>query len=372
MQESKLKIAIISAGMIANMAHIPAYKSLPQYVELVALCDLDPIAAENTARRHDIPRWYTDADEMLQKEKPDLVSVCTPNMAHKPMSMLALSYGCHVACEKPVALTYSDAKEMYDYATKQNRTLFACQTLRYNEEYQFAREMHKNGILGDVYYGEFSLIRRRGVPKWGSFHKRDANGGGAFCDLGVHMVDAAIWCTGGTRFEAVTGMTSDYLSRHESDILMSLAESGAPAGVHNARPYSPKEFEVEEFAAGTIRLQGGMLLNFKTSWAVNMPNEYHMRLIGTKAGVALPQMELYSTMGRYQADIKPRVFPEGQHTGKDFMGHYYLLENAVEHILHGTELMVKPEETLNVMAIIDAFYRSAEERREVRADEIHP
>lgn len=370
MKETKLKVAIISAGMIANAAHIPAYKSIPGLVQIVAVSDLNPAAAEGTAKRHGIPHWYTDAEEMLQKEKPDLVSVCTPNMAHKPMTMLALSYGCHVACEKPVALTYADAREMYDYAAAQGKTLAACQTLRYNEEYRFAREMCENGALGDVYFSEFSLIRRRGVPKWGTFHKKDANGGGAFCDLGVHMVDAAIWCMGGKGAESVSGLTSDYLSRHEGDILMSLAESGAPAGVHNARPYSPSEFEVEEFAAGAIRLAGGGLLSFKTSWAVNLPNEYSMRFAGTKAGLALPQMELYSTMGRYQADVKPRVFPEGAHAGKDFMGHYYLMENIANHVLHGGELMVKPHETLNVMAIIDAFYRSAAEGREVSMKEI--
>ena len=85
MQESKLKVAVISAGMISNAAHIPAYKSIPELVDVVAVCDLNPVSAEATAKRHDIPRWYTDAEEMLEKEQPDLVSVCTPNMAHKPM-----------------------------------------------------------------------------------------------------------------------------------------------------------------------------------------------------------------------------------------------------------------------------------------------
>jgi predicted dehydrogenase len=185
-------------------------------------------------------------------------------MLHKPMTLLALKYGCNVACEKPLALTYADTKEMFDYAKSVGKVLFACQTLRYNDEYQFAREQFDNGVLGDVYYSEFSLVRRRGVPKWGTFHKKDANGGGAFCDLGVHLVDAALWVMGGKKFSSIVGTSSDYLSKHETDIVTSLAESGAPAGVHNARPYSPSEFEVEEFAAGSILLEGGGLLNFKT------------------------------------------------------------------------------------------------------------
>ena len=118
MKESKLKVAVISCGMIANAAHIPAYRSLGDKVDLAAVCDVNPVSAEQTAQRFQIPRWYTDAEEMLIKEKPDLVSVCTPNALHKKMAMLALYHGAHVACEKPIAFTYADAKEMFDYAKR--------------------------------------------------------------------------------------------------------------------------------------------------------------------------------------------------------------------------------------------------------------
>ena len=83
MRESTLKVAVISCGMIANAAHIPAYRSLSDKVDLAAVCDVNPVSAEQTAQRFQIPRWYTDAEEMLLKEKPDLVSVCTPNALHK-------------------------------------------------------------------------------------------------------------------------------------------------------------------------------------------------------------------------------------------------------------------------------------------------
>ena len=371
LKESKLKVAIISCGMITNAAHIPAYRNLGDKVDVVAVCDINPVSAEQTAKRHGIPNWYTDAEEMLIKEKPDLVSVCTPNALHKKMTMLALSYGCHVACEKPIAFTYADAKEMFDYAREKNRVLFACQVVRYNQEYQFAKEMMEEGVLGDVYFSEFSLIRRRGVPKWGAFHKKDANGGGVFCDLGVHLVDAALWVMGSPGFVSVSGTSSSRIARNEQGVITSLAESGAPAGVFNARPYSPEEFEVEEFAAGNIRLDNGCCINFKTSWAVNLPPEYSMSFAGSKAGILLPKMEILTTMGKYQTNVQPRLFPEEARFAKEpFPGHSYLFENAVDHILTGSPLAVKPEETLTVAAIIDAFYLSAAENREVRAEEI--
>ena len=128
MKESKLRVAIISAGMITNAAHIPAYQNLKDRADLVAVCDLNPVSAEGTAQRHGIPHWYTDAETMLRECKPDLVSVCTPNASHKAMAMLALEHGCHVACEKPLALTYRDTRELFDFAREKGRVLIACQT----------------------------------------------------------------------------------------------------------------------------------------------------------------------------------------------------------------------------------------------------
>lgn len=371
MNKTKLRVAIIGCGMITNVAHIPAYRNLGDKVELVAVCSASANSAKQTAERFGIPNWYTDAEEMLQKEKPDLVSVCTPNGLHKKMAMLALSYGAHVACEKPIAFTYADAKEMFDYAAKCNRVLFACQVVRYNPEYQFAKEMMDEGVLGDVYFSEFSLIRRRGVPKWGEFHRKEANGGGVLCDLGVHLIDAALWVMGSPEFVSISGTASSQIARNEHGVLTSLAESGAPAGVFTSKNYQPEEFEVEEFAAGTLRLANGCCINFKTSWAVNLPPEYSMSFAGSKAGLLLPKMELLSTMGKYQTNVQPRLFPEeARFANEPFPGHSYLFENAVDHILTGSPLAVKPEETLRVAAIIDAFYLSAAEHREVRAEEI--
>lgn len=368
--KDKLTVAIISAGMIANKAHIPAYLNLKDKVEILAVCDMNEAVAKATAERYGIPHYYKDAKKMLEELKPDLVSVCTPNASHKKLASMALESGAHVACEKPLALTYKDTKELFDLAKAKGRLLFACQTLRYMNEFSVAKELAGAGDFGKMYYSEVNLIRRRGIPKWGTFHLLETNGGGAFCDLGVHMIDSLLWIMGNPAFEAISGSMASYIGRSETDIVTSLAESGAPAGVFNARPFLPEEFEVEEFAAGSIRLAGGIRTNFKISWAVNLPNEFSIYFAGSKAGLALPKMEMYSTMGRYQADIKPRIFKEGKYEGKDFSGHYYLLEDAVNYLLGSGTMPVQPEETLNVAAIIDAFYKSAREGREVSASEI--
>jgi predicted dehydrogenase len=98
--------------MIANSAHIPAYKNFPERFEIAAVCDVFEKAAKDTAESAGIEKYYTDAETMLSEIKPDLVSVCAPNMLHKQYTMLCLRYGANVICEKPVAFSLSDAKEM--------------------------------------------------------------------------------------------------------------------------------------------------------------------------------------------------------------------------------------------------------------------
>ena len=113
----KFRIALIGTGMICNCAHLPAINNLRKkgLAEIVACADIREEAAKETAERWNIPEWYTDPQEMLDKHKDklDIVAVCTPNLAHKTWSIAALKAGANVMCEKPLALTYRDAKEMF-------------------------------------------------------------------------------------------------------------------------------------------------------------------------------------------------------------------------------------------------------------------
>ena len=114
MSGKKYRLAIIGCGMICNAAHMPSINELRRegLVEVAAVADIREIAARETAQRWEIPRWYTDPQKMLEEIKPDWVSVCTPNVSHKQWSIAALKAGANVMCEKPIALTWRDAKEM--------------------------------------------------------------------------------------------------------------------------------------------------------------------------------------------------------------------------------------------------------------------
>lgn len=370
MTNQKLRAAVVSGGMIANFGHIPAYLSFSDKVTIEATCDLNESLASETARSNGISKVFCDAGEMLKEIQPDIVSICTPNATHKNLVRQALEAGANVVCEKPLATNYSDTVDLFSYAKSKNLLLVACQTSRFKQEYFATKEYIDQGLFGTIYYAEINRIRRRGIPTWGTFHQKIWSGGGAMTDIGVHALDALLWMIGSPKVISVSGSSSAYIIQQERGVVYDLAESGAFAGVNNQRPFSPSECDVEEFASGMIRTEQGISINFKIAWAANLPNSSSFNILGSKTGIKIPEMNIYSTLGKNQIDSTPRLFGMGIYDSKPFPGHYYLIENVLDTLRGEADLIVKPEETMNVALAIDLFYRSVERGKEVCQSEV--
>ena len=102
MENGKLKVALIGAGQIARVSHIPNYKEMED-VTVAGICDTRLESAKALAEQFGIPSYYNNHEQMLQEVKPDIVSVCVPNKFHCALTVDALRAGCHVLCEKPPA-----------------------------------------------------------------------------------------------------------------------------------------------------------------------------------------------------------------------------------------------------------------------------
>jgi predicted dehydrogenase len=363
---AKLKVAVIGTGMIANAAHIPAWKALKDDVEIVAVSDVFAERAENTARRSDIPHAYGDGHKMLQEMQPDIVSVCTPNCYHKEWTIAALEAGAHVLCEKPIAPGYTDAVEMFQAADRTGRILMVGQSLRFYANNMAAKDIADSGALGEVYYAETASLRRRGVPKWGMFHMKEHNAGGPIYDLGVHALDSLLWIMGNPKVVAVSGQVYTKLANQDEGLKTSLADSGAPLGVFDVRPYDYREFDVEDMAAGFLRLENGVTVSIKASWAANIPEGMGGTFIlGTKGGLRLSPLTYVSNMASYQVDVTPKVPAD---PNISFIGHYKETDHFVKVIRGEEELIIKREEVLNVIRALDGLYQSSAEGREIRLD----
>ena len=369
----KLRVAIIGCGMIANSAHFPALHILESegLVEVIGAADIRPEAAESTAKRHNVPVWYTDPQKMLDELHPDFVAVCTPNVYHKEWTLAALKAGADVACEKPIAVTYADAKEMWDTAKALGRRLFPCQCMRWRHYMMKSKELIDSGELGDVYFADVSFIRRIGIPTWGMFHMKKHNYGGPFCDLGVHLIDSLLWLCGAPKVVSVSGAVVTKIANQGQDIHLSIAESGAYSGTFDPRPYDWHEFDVEDFSHGFMRLDNGMNVNFKFSWALNQPTtNLGLAICGDKGGLNVENGMLYKNVGRFQGETAMKWFDNGEYKGVPFEQHRYMYRNIMNTLAGKEEYLITEEQNLEVSKVIECFYKSAELGREVRADEL--
>ncbi len=356
------KVGIISCGMIARSAHIPAYKHFSEYYEIVAVCDINLEAAKKTAEEFNIPNYYADAEEMLKNHKLDVVSVCAGNMFHYPLTMTALKYKANVICEKPLALTKKEAQEMFDYAKVQGVTLTACQTLRFMPERLAAKKLVDSGEVGKIYSCEYARVRSRGIPNWGKFHIKKYNGGGSYLDMGSHSIDSALWLIGNPNPVSVDARMHIV---HENEIVDPL-KAGALTGDKSAdnSSFNPDDMDVESFASGSVAFDNGIIMLFKATWAANLKDENSISVAGLGCGFNTGAKEVYKG-----SDVLP-LETEQSEFDHPFSGHFYIIRNFAKYLLGEEELMVKPEETINTAAIMEAGYISAKEQRTVLISEL--
>jgi predicted dehydrogenase len=365
------RVAVIGAGMIANAAHIPAWKDQAG-VEVVGVADRSPDAAAATAHRHGIPHWYDEPARMLDEVKPDAVTVCTPTLSHREHVIAALEAGAHVLCEKPLAASSADARAMFDAAERCGRTLLVGQSMRFYTHIAAARAFAASGELGRMYYGEAARLRRRGAPRWGAFHRRSDSGGGPLLDLGVHILDSLLWILGNPRVVAASAVTYRELLDREESWRATLADSGAPVGTFGSPAPDFRDCDVEEMGAGFLRLENGGALTVRASWTANVPDSAGGMVLamGTQGGMwfdpRVTELKVVKDLAGYQTDVSPKLpAPEPNHP---FYAHWREVAHFLRAIRGEEPPLVRREEAINVMCALEAMYRSAAEGREVQVD----
>lgn len=342
----KIRCGVIGLGM--GRGHIAGYSSHPD-AEVVAIADVDKKRLSAVGSELGIDARYDTAQEMLRKEKLDVVSVATPNKFHKPVTIAALRAGCHVLCEKPMAMSAAEARSMLAAAAKAGKRLMINFSFRFNEVAQALKARVDAGVLGDVYFARTVWQRRRGLPGLGGWFGRKAlSGGGPLIDLGVHRIDLALWLMGYPRPVWVMGSTYDHIA-------------SAIAKKQRAK------FDVEDFAVGLVKFDNGATLEAEASWAGHIKERELMetRLLGTRGGLVYKNVgegyefdaEIFTEHDGHQFDT--RLHPGGKApTGA--MAHF------IDCIIEDKPHIATGEEGLIVMQFLDALYRSAATGKPVR------
>jgi predicted dehydrogenase len=148
----KLRVGIVGCGKIAD-GHAEVVQHLDG-AELVAVCDREPLLAEQLAVRYGIPRWYGDMEQMLQRERLDVVHITTPPAVHLPLTKTAVAAGCHVFLEKPLALSLTDCKALIDTVVAGGRQMTINYWPNFDPPALKLREMLAYGVIGDPVHAE--------------------------------------------------------------------------------------------------------------------------------------------------------------------------------------------------------------------------
>ncbi|HHW25274.1 MAG TPA: Gfo/Idh/MocA family oxidoreductase [Clostridiales bacterium] len=352
--DRKLKVGIIGTGWIAE-SHVESYKRMKD-VEIVALADLIEGKAERFAERFGLPlaRCYRSGHEMLENEELDAVSVCTYNSTHAECTIDALEHGVHVLLEKPMCVTLDEAVEIMRAEKKSGKILSIGFQPRFDPNMQMIKKIVQSGVLGEVYYIQTGGGRRRGIPG-STFIEKSTAGIGAVGDIGCYSLDMVLNAIGYPKPLTVTGYTSDFFGKNPE----------------YTPPEDAKRFSVDDFAAAFIRLEGGIILDFRISWAMHMDTSGDTLILGKKAGLRIPSTEcwngsiggpmtIYTDIGgqpiQYQVPVLRNEGP-GLFDRK--------IRSFLDAIITGGPSPVPSKEILYNQAIIDGICRSAELGREV-------
>ncbi len=361
MSDKPLNIGVVGTGGIFVGAHVVPWEKMTD-ARIVALCDIAPKKCKAYQERLGVgdDRVFADYMDVIKLDEVDAVDICTPNLFHSKIAIAALEAGKHVFCEKPDAVNPVEAQKMADAAAASGKTLMVMRNNRFRPDTQWLKRFIDAGDMGEIYTGRCGWVRRRGIPgKGGWFTTKELSGGGPLIDLGVHMIDLAIWLMGNPKPVAVSGATY----RKFADA------GGSSDSAHAAfgQTKSDGTFDVEDLAIGFIRFSNGASLQVECSWASNIETEKNfVELRGTKAGASVGggDLKVFTERHGLLCDLLPKVSKSDHWAG----AHGAHLKHFVDVVLRGVKPINTPTDGVHMIKILSAMYQSAESGREVRLD----
>ena len=336
-----LKVGLIGCGGIMRGAHLnPGWLAVPG-VEIVAACDVNEGVARRLADDFRIPQVFTDYRDLIALPDLDLVDICTPNKVHPPAVLAALAAGRHVICEKPLAVSVEEVLALREQLRRTDRLLMTAQHHRFSEASVAIKAWCETGALGEVYHARVNATRRNQLPISPGFIDPNLSGGGPCMDIGVHALDTALWLMDFPRPVRVSGRAHTNFAKG-FEIPGSWGE------------WDRTLFGVEDFASGYVHFSNGSTLVLEASWLQHQEKEeLNATLQGRKSSMRWPSGHFHTVVNRTLVDgvVLPHEGRRPAHTEE--------LIAFADAIRHGKPSPVPIDQTLDVIAILEAIMRSS-------------
>lgn len=309
--------------------------------EVVALCDLVPERMQEFAQELGCPvKMYTRTAELCSDPDVDAIFVGTPNRLHVPVALQAVASGKHVMVTKPLADSVGAAAKLVAAAEAAGVVNMMSLSTRFSADVRYLGRLCHEGRLGEIYYARARSIRRSGIPDWNTGFV--TAGGGAFRDMGVHVLDAVWWLLGMPEPATVTGVAG-----------ARFGPRGTGYWDYRRPPESfYSQYAADDYGGGMIRFTDGTGLQIESFWASHQPTDLNIELFGTDAGATLRPLTLYQTVN--DAPLDTRITVPATGSGFDAVADHF-----IACILDGVPCQAPLRHGLVVQRMMEGLLESA-------------
>lgn len=327
-----VRLGLVGAGAIAQLAHLPLLARM-RGAHLVAICDNDGPKAGALAQRLNVPHIFTDIDELLDSDQLDAVVIATPNHLHEPHVLRALKQKVHVLCERPLSLTAGGINRILDTAKSVDCKVVVGNNHRFRSDVQQLSRFLQGGELGSVIgmrAGQYQF--RSGQQGWRQ-RKAEA-GGGAFLEYGYPLLDLALW----------------------------LGDFPKPKRV-TAHMTEPRPGSVEDMMLVHLECERGMSISIDVSWAyIGQEERWWFEVISTRGSARLSPLRVVKELNGRAVNVSPSGAAARESA---FLQSYRAELTHFVTMVNGDIPYEPPLDQLEVMRVMAAIYKSAEEGREI-------
>lgn len=350
---AKVRLGVIGAGGNGS-GHATA--ALARGIDVCAIADVNLDAAKASAAARNIPIACTP-DELIANKDINAVVISVPNKFHMPLTVAALRAGKDVMVEKPMAMNVGECRKMIAAAKSKRRILQIGFVQHYSSVAVAAKQFIDAGKLGNVYHIKANYYRRRGIPGLGGwFTTKALSGGGPLIDLGVHIIDLALYLMDYPKPLRASGKVYANFGSPIKNYTFENMWAGPPR--------LNGTFDVEDSAHALIRFGKGVTMEINTTWAGNFPDDSVNNLIGffgDKGGMTFnlggDKVQIACEERGHNVDIVPKLRPTNP------------FEEQIVDFVSNCQKRKQPVSTgqrgLLTQAVLDAIYASSDQNKEI-------
>ena len=330
----KTRIAVIGLGSVAQMVHLPNLMKIKNS-EVTSVSEINKNRLHSVADKFEIKKRYTNYLDLLKNNEVDAVIISTPTHLHKQIAIDCLNAGKDVLVEKPLARNSDEGKEIIDCAKKNNRKLMVGMNLRYRPDCMLIRSLIDAGEIGEPFYIKCGWIRKQSSnEKW--FSKREEAGGGVILDLGVNLLDLALWLADYPK--AVTVSTKNFHHR-----------SG----------------KLEDTSISFIRCEKSITISIEASWSLTEEKDlFYANVYGTKGTIGANPFRLIKVYDDEHIDLGSTYNDSPTEAFKK--SYLNELKSFIGAIRGLNPIFSSGDEAIQMLTIAESMYQSAEKDKEIK------